>query len=1472
MLAAKSHSPPSRSSALAVKPKGAVQPPAENPSNSVWERLAWGIQTKLTVGAPDDPYEREADQVADHVMRMTGDQVKVSRAPLSVRRACPACRSAGGVCPGCEEELRRQREGCTDHPTPTVPPIAHEVLRSPGEPLDAGARSFFGSRFGRDFSGVRVHTDAKAAESAETLGARAFAYGQHIAFGAGRYRPETDDGKRLLAHELTHVIQQPGHVALQPESTPRGEAKCRTDAPPGEAHAALDDHTKGPSGTYYIWGPPYDEQPVGTYGDLTIQAWIRWRFGKVSDAVAMRIRTETSTGGLHWGVKDTPSDEQKPPDKGCQARFLMSMDFMNYLVTFADRDKAAAPTAKAETAAGLPELPPPAPIPDEADTVTVSGDPSRTSAPPRKPIDPRAAAEKALDPTSVYEAGIPGANMPPFPADMEGPEMEVPGGIGTFTMRLNYEADTSDPFLLLAYHMSVVNYTWELFNVTQIVRAGMGKGILKEAQKMRESPEAAAAAGGANRQRMVSDIDQLSEETIRSMQELRDPRKAAEGRSAVDVMTRAWANELNLELLGVSEIVAAGGWLVRGLSSLLDGYDKEKEIALPNEQGYYMVRCIAQPLPRGPEHSERRAASVRAKIVEVRPAATLAKNVLEMPDAIIAELQARKVMTSDPEELARLDDQIARIVEQFGSIRRDEKGNVVEERAPGDIVAYLERLVKEKQSEVDAAPDWQKGRLKLEKESLDHRLKQANESRDKATGVHHRPRIAFTSLLTGDTYPLLVELTEIPTDSGARVQLTDVTVPDRSPIPGSGANLDAALNRALEGLAESGLGRGYLVVRLPVTWPGGARELPPIRTLDGPTQVVRRRLADLASALMVLSLVVPGAGEVSMVIGAALAVERLISRAINGTLRLDAESISDTLAVLGAIAQGAQLIGQLRVVKASKSFIAAAKIEKLAGLEAAAAELDSALTAGKILRATSTVLNVGGLIWGNLVSIDQMAKLQQDEIEGRISHAEARRRRADMLASAITSNGVMLAGVLRPHGAGRAAGTEQPLPERVAPEGAPGRGDTETLAESELERRAAESAAPKAPGSPTEVPPKGVRSKFKTPDGEHTIFILNNGTVIRCSSCAHLRTWYDSYLKSQPEGARRQRATQLDSRLQALEDRAAGDATTPAENTPALNEALGKLDIALREFIAPDLAAELQRSSESRKLVKPGEQFLNKDQVRHLLKFFNVDEIQALTGPDGLPSAESIRRFASRPEEFLGQVKEVATRLGKPIEQIARALADLSGARTTEADVMSVLQGFTANADIATLGSLLDTMAAGGTQGTEAADFIGRVARIRQVEGVKFDLTELHAAFQRGDAILDHGPLQTGQFLNDMVRGQRATLGEGRLDVGTSGGKLPYSLPRVLDFVIIETDGTFRLVLGLDHTGLSGGRASVFAAGRLKFNEQGIVTEIDDLSGHYRPSKANLDRAVQFMYDRAIFSSQRGPTNKLVRPVNVTYK
>lgn len=157
---------------------------------------------------------------------------------LQRKCACGQHTGGGGECESCRKKREDanakkpgtlQRAAITSAPTPTAkattdsaapkvsipkaptaPPIVHDVLRSPGKQLDAGTRSFMEPRFGQDFSQVRVHTDNKAADSARAVNARAYTVGQHVVFGPGEFAPDTTGGRHLLAHELTHTMQQDG--------------------------------------------------------------------------------------------------------------------------------------------------------------------------------------------------------------------------------------------------------------------------------------------------------------------------------------------------------------------------------------------------------------------------------------------------------------------------------------------------------------------------------------------------------------------------------------------------------------------------------------------------------------------------------------------------------------------------------------------------------------------------------------------------------------------------------------------------------------------------------------------------------------------------------------------------------------------------------------------------------------------------------------------------------------------------------------------------------------------------------------------------------------------------------------------------------------------------------------------------------------------------------------------------------------
>ncbi len=142
--------------------------------------------------------------------------------PAPVLQRKPVC-ACGGGCPRCKAEYPIAAA------SETVPPIIHEVLSSPGQPLDMDTRAFMEPRFGYDFGQVRVHTDAKAAQSARAVSALAYTVGRDVVFAEGRYDPGTRQGRKLLTHELTHTIQQSrfasgtvppqGQIAIGPSDT-----------------------------------------------------------------------------------------------------------------------------------------------------------------------------------------------------------------------------------------------------------------------------------------------------------------------------------------------------------------------------------------------------------------------------------------------------------------------------------------------------------------------------------------------------------------------------------------------------------------------------------------------------------------------------------------------------------------------------------------------------------------------------------------------------------------------------------------------------------------------------------------------------------------------------------------------------------------------------------------------------------------------------------------------------------------------------------------------------------------------------------------------------------------------------------------------------------------------------------------------------------------------------------------------------
>ena len=186
---------------------GGVMPPAYS-----------GLQRKIAVGRSDDPLEHEADQVADAVLRIPQAHVPdapAARAPNAggerLQAKCAQCERDDATPLSVQNLQRRPQPGHTAGSMDDAPPIVEETLRTGnGRPLDVATRDYFEPRFGHDFSGVRVHAGGRAAESARAVNAQAYTVGRDIVFREDAFAPLAEQGRRLLAHELSHVVQQTG--------------------------------------------------------------------------------------------------------------------------------------------------------------------------------------------------------------------------------------------------------------------------------------------------------------------------------------------------------------------------------------------------------------------------------------------------------------------------------------------------------------------------------------------------------------------------------------------------------------------------------------------------------------------------------------------------------------------------------------------------------------------------------------------------------------------------------------------------------------------------------------------------------------------------------------------------------------------------------------------------------------------------------------------------------------------------------------------------------------------------------------------------------------------------------------------------------------------------------------------------------------------------------------------------------------
>jgi hypothetical protein len=152
------------------------------------------------------------------------DALVRSQSAIGLQRKC-ACTASGSPCPRCAK-ARLQRRRADERALDEIPPIVGDVLAASGQALDPATRAFMEARFDHDFSGVRVHADSRAADSAQAVNAHAYTVGSHVVFATGRFSGTTGPGRELLAHELAHVVQQTRAGTSPIGESPQSEAEA----------------------------------------------------------------------------------------------------------------------------------------------------------------------------------------------------------------------------------------------------------------------------------------------------------------------------------------------------------------------------------------------------------------------------------------------------------------------------------------------------------------------------------------------------------------------------------------------------------------------------------------------------------------------------------------------------------------------------------------------------------------------------------------------------------------------------------------------------------------------------------------------------------------------------------------------------------------------------------------------------------------------------------------------------------------------------------------------------------------------------------------------------------------------------------------------------------------------------------------------------------------------------------------------
>jgi Domain of unknown function (DUF4157) len=1001
--------------------------------------------------------------------------------------------------------------GKTSHRSRYLPPDTPPAIAAQaghGRPLPPALATEFGSRLGEDLGHVLIHHDEAAAALADAAQARAFTLGSHVFFGAGEYAPDRPAGRALLAHELAHAAEAgsdpgPARLLRQPKSkavhdtyqrlqvfsnSMDNAAKVLASVPVSEGEQYL---FIGMSPRFF---KVYDSK-ANVLGradtkdseNVTFFPGIYREGPDGLDAITMstlhpgRLSTEVDEHGKHSSLAfrrpRTEEEEQAVAAERQKAKAEKRKPKPVAIGTVAIRDMLREPNALDSLTALAPH------------TAVIYFVPTFDKMPSGG--GPGGGGEQA----SAYASPIAGRgdgqppNAPPWPVTLDGPKLVPVGADPTFEAKIDWTQGGS--YGMAAQVISQVGenfgYRWELFNITEYIKKEQAKAAKKKKAGGAAAPRSktlderikeftasrpgtgqdVTGMGGANRE-FRREFEDWWKDTKRASHGVAAPH----GDTVAEQLSNAQANQLALELTPASLIITAIHAVLTWAADLFAGPRKQQEIPLETA-GIFFIRVITTPAVTEFQGKQViRAPSVASKVVNVEEMDQTVKESLDEPSAQLAELQ-QQIDTA----LAHHDVDRARYLKHLL-----DEANVRFFGSPRD---FLKQRKQQVETDLSLSPYTRQRNLEKIDEQIKNYEAHEKERTKGATGLVGAARVqaSLISEVTGEQYPLLLVAGPMPKDGDQyRWMLSDVTTGEGDAYTGQGATPSAAFKSALEKFAaKAAYGRGRIGVRTSgLGLEAGARDTIFVDSAPADWALAMKRIDDLVTTLIMLGLIVESAGTAGALIGAGAAAAKLIQRWQAGHLSLDSETVGDVLGLLGGLGAAGQLVGELRVVRFKGAFTimkeGAATEEELARAGKLVADAESLAAKAK---AANGVIGHAGMIWGDVSVVDSMVTINAQEERGEITHAAARRGRAQAISSALQNHMIQIAELATGGKAGKAGGAAPHEPaarehgahEQAARE--PAAGEHDETAADEHER------IPEAPHAPVPAEPHSTHERLR---------------------------------------------------------------------------------------------------------------------------------------------------------------------------------------------------------------------------------------------------------------------------------------------------------------------------------------------------------------------------------------------------------